>query len=168
MFRTSDTTPILRRAEHVSRQYPVKERANTCSIGCPCSGLGRTSCPHSVTVAPQSPPQSCWTTRARSLWEPHGRCARVCACIRVLCSCLPPFHSPSRSPKAHAQYVERYGRNVRIKGLGSVGAFQAAVGIQPIVRSHSGMIASFPLIPPLFPMCSKTPLSTRNHGSRVD
>lgn len=37
---------------------------------------------------------------------------------------LSSLHSPSRSPKIHALYVQKYGRNVRIRGLGPVGAIE--------------------------------------------
>lgn len=55
----------------------------------------------------------------------------MCTCIPVsspLCSSL--FPSASRSAKIHAQYVEKYGRNVRIRGLGPVGLFQTALRVQ--------------------------------------
>lgn len=76
--------------------------------------------------------------------------------------------SPSRSPKIHARLVEKYGRNVRIRGFGPVGAFDPPVRIQLSGLYHSGMTVSFPSILSLCLTCSRTLPSMRNHGSRVD
>lgn len=78
------------------------------------------------------------------------------------------FRSPSRSPTTHARYVEKYGRNVRIRGLGPVGASGTDFGIQLIPLYHSGMNASCPLILSLCLMFSRIVPSTRNPGSHVD
>lgn len=134
---------------------------------CPCLPLGCIPCLHRAPT--QLTPETGRTTCANSLRKPHVFCTRVCTCTPV-CFTLhsSSFRSPSRSPTTHARYVEKYGRNVRIRGLGPVGASGTDFGIQLIPLYHSGMNASCPLILPLCLMYSRIAPSTRNPGSHVD
>ncbi|KAF8134634.1 cytochrome P450 [Boletus edulis] len=51
--------------------------------------------------------------RGNSLWKLAGPPVRT-----LFGSHMPFVLDPAKSPKTHAQYIEKYGRNVRVRGLG--------------------------------------------------
>lgn len=125
-------------------------------------------CVSSCRLPMQLTPETGRTACTKTLRKPHGFCTRVCILHPVSSLHSSSFRSPSRSPNTHARYVAKYGRNVRIRGLGPVGAFETYFGIQLIASYRSGMTASCPLILSLCLTCSRILPSTRNPCCRVD
>lgn len=137
-----------------------------CHVG-PCFRSGCLSCFHSSST--QHDPGTGRTTCTNPLREPHGLCTRVCTCTAVSRTLhSSSFCSPSRSPKTHALYVKKYGRNIRIRGISPVGVFEAAFGLRLIALYLSGKTVSSPLILSLCLICSRIVPSTRSPGSHVD
>lgn len=139
-----------------------------CRVG-PCFRFCCVSCHCLHGPSTQPAPETGRTTCTSFLREPHGFCTRVCTCIPVsFILHSSSFRSPSRSPKTHDQYVKAYGRNIRIRGIGPVGVFEAAFVTQLTALHHSGKTVSSPLILFLCTMCSRIVPSTRNLGSHAD
>jgi hypothetical protein len=67
-------------------------------------------------------------------------------CLTTLYVSLMSFlDRPSISPRAHEVFVQRYGRSIRVRGVGPVSKFHAIIANMFTLR-YSGMSGSLPLI----------------------